>query len=112
MLSDGNKNDCEEAIELLSLTDMNGKIILGDKAYGTTDIRTYISQNGGTYCIPPKSNTRKPWEFDSECYKNRNVVERFFNRLKQFRVVATRYDKLAERYFGFVLLTSIMILVK
>ena len=94
------------------LSPITGKIILGDKAYGTKDIMSYIKQQGATFCIPPKSNTKEPWDFDKDCYKDRNVVERFFNMIKQFRAVATRYDKLAQRYFGFVLLASIMILLK
>lgn len=111
MLSPGNINDCSVAEHLLALTDISEKTILGDKAYGTKDIINYILQNGATFCIPPKSNTKQPWEFDEENYKERNIVERFFNRIKQFRAIATRYDKLAKRFFGFVLLASVMVLL-
>jgi len=112
MLTAGNINDCSAAVDLLSLAIIDGKTILGDKAYATKEIMGYIQKNGAAFCIPPKSNTKDPWEFDKDQYKNRNVVERFFNKLKQFRAVATRYDKLAERYFGFVLMASIMIMLK
>lgn len=112
LISSGNINDCSVAVDLLALSPIAGKTILGDKAYATQEIMSYIKGEGATFCIPPKSNTKDPWDFDKEDYKNRNVVERFFNMLKQFRAVATRYDKLAKRYFGFVLLASIMILLK
>lgn len=112
MLSEGNVNDCSVAVELLSLTTIEGKAILGDKAYGTREIMDYIRENGGTFCIPPKSNTKEPWEFDEELYKGRNVVERFFNQIRQYRAVAMRYDKLAKRFFSVVLLASIMVLLK
>jgi putative transposase len=56
--------------------------------------------------IPPKFNRRAPLPYDKALYKERNLVERFFNKLKQFRRVATRYDKLLANYRGFVLLAA------
>ncbi|GHV42993.1 hypothetical protein FACS189490_12880 [Clostridia bacterium] len=52
---------------------------MGDKAYGTVEIRTYIESKGTAYCIPPKSNAVNPWECDYHQYKERHVVECFFN---------------------------------
>jgi len=85
---------------------------MGDKAFGTLEIRNYIEERGATYCIPPKSNTSEPWECDYYQYKERHLVERFFNKLKQFRRVATRYDKLSRNFLSFALLASVMILLK
>jgi len=62
--------------------------------------------------IPPKSNRRAPHHYDKAFYKERNLIERFFNKLKQFRRVATRYDKLLVNYRGFVLLAAIAILLR
>ena len=62
--------------------------------------------------IPPKSNTRNPWRCDWALYKERHLVECFFLKLKQFRRVATRYDKLASSFLAFVYLASIAILLK
>lgn len=94
MLSAGNVEDCTEAVPLLKelscLKDCN---ILADKAYGTKEIREYLHEQSAKYTIPPKVNVKHPWPFDKEVYKHRNVVERFFNRLKEFRRVETRYDK-------------------
>jgi len=85
---------------------------MGDKAYGSEDIRSYIEDQGAAYAIPPKENTINPWECDWWQYKERHLVECFFNKLKHFRRVATRYDKLINRFKSFVYLACIMILLK
>jgi transposase len=108
----GNTFDSTVAIDVLSGVNITGSIVMGDKAYGAIEIRDYITENGGTYAIPPKSNTLEPWECDWWQYKERHLVECFFNKLKHFRRVATRYDKLISRFKSFVLLASIMILLK
>ena len=111
-LTPGNMNDCAVAIDVLSGVDLSGSTVLGDKAYGTVAIREYIESQGALYCIPPKANTIDPWECDYYHYKERHVIECFFNKLKHFRRVATRYDKLSRNFLGFVLLASAMILLK
>ena len=111
-LTPGNVNDCAVAVEILGSVTLSGSIVLGDKAYGTTDIRAFVESQGASYCIPPKSNTSEPWECDYHHYKERHVVECFFNKLKQFRHIASRYDKLSRCFLSFALLASIMILLK
>jgi transposase len=74
-----------------------GNTLLADKAYGTLNIRTYIESQNATFCIPPKSNTTDPWACDFYQYKERHVVECFFKKLKQFRGIATRNDKLSRK---------------
>jgi len=59
--------------------------------------------------IPPKRNRINPRTYDAELYKQRNLVERFFNKLKHFRRVATRYDKLLANFLGFVKLAAVAI---
>lgn len=108
----GNVSDCSEATALLSKMTIMGSDILADKAYGTVEIRTFVTENGATYTIPPKSNAIEPWECDYFHYKERHVVECFFQKIKQFRRVATRYEKLIACFKGFVFLACIMILVK
>ena len=110
-LSPGNINDNTVAIEVLSGVTLTGSVVLADKIYGAKDIREYIESQGATYCIPPKSNTVNPWECDYYRYKERHVIECFFNKLKQFRRVATRYDKLSRNFLSFALLASSMILL-
>ena len=108
----GNTFDSTVAIDLLSLVDIYGCIINGDKAYGSNEIRDYITSRGATYAIPPKSNTLEPWDVDWWQYKERHLVECFFNKLKHFRRVATRYDKLISRFMSFVFIACIAILLK
>ncbi len=114
--TEGNRSDSKEAIPLLDSVDkkidISESTVLGDKAYGTKEIREWIESKGASYCIPPKSNAVEPWECDYHHYKERHLVECFFNKLKQFRHVATRYDKLLSRFKSFVFLASVIILCK
>ena len=89
-LSAGNLHDSTEAQAALSEVPLEKGFILADKAYGTTDIRTFIENSGGNYCIPPKSNAVNPWDCDWYLYKERHLVECFFQKLKMFRRIATR----------------------
>lgn len=108
-LSAGNLHDSTEAETALAEVPLEGSIILADKAYGTSDIRTFIENSGGNYCIPPKSNAINPWDCDWGLYKERQLVECFFQKLKMFRRIATRYEKLASRFLAIVQLGCIMI---
>lgn len=112
MLTGGNVFDASAAIDLLSEVTISGSNILGDKAYGTKSIRAYITEQGASYTIPPKSNVKEPWLCDFHVYKERHLVECFFNKIKVFRRVATRYDKLAVSFLAFVHLAAIWILLK
>lgn len=85
---------------------------MGDKAYGSEEIRDYIESVGATYCIPPKSNTKTPWDCDYIHYKERHVIECFFNLMKQFRCVAMRFDKLSRNFLGIVFMAASTILLK
>ena len=78
-----------------------------DKAYEDDATRALAVQQGFTPVVPPKSNRRNPWVYDKELYKNRNEVERFFLRIKRFRRVFTRYEKLDVIYLGVFMLAMI-----
>lgn len=85
--------------------------VLADKAYGKWELREYIADQGADFCIPPKCNESDPWYVDWCLYKERHLVEVFFLKLKEFRRVATRYDKRADRFLAFVYLACIRILL-
>ena len=112
LLSPGNDHDSVHAIDLLSKTDLSGSNVLGDKAYGAKAIRDFITAQGGRYTIPPQSNVKQPWAYDEWIYKERHLVECFFQKLKWFRRVATRYDKSDDAFLAFVYLAAITILLK
>ncbi|ULO06504.1 transposase [Paenibacillus sp. 19GGS1-52] len=111
-LTSGNIHDCTVATHVLSGLALSGAAVLADKAYGTLNIRTYIESQNATFCIPPKSNATDPLACDFYHYKERHVVECYFNKLKQFRGIATRYDKLSRNFLSFAFLASMMILLK
>jgi len=111
-LSAGNINDSTVAVDVLSHVDISQSNVLGDKAYGTSDILSYIQRQDSEYTIPPKSNAVNPWKCDWVIYKERHLVECFFQKLKWFRRIATRYDKSDASFLAFIHLASIAILVK
>ncbi len=111
LLSAGHDNDCIHAVQLLKKVNLEGSTVLGDRAYGTEEIRAYLSEHGAGYAIPPKSNSVNPWPIDWYLYKERHLVECFFQKIKWFRRIATRYDKLDSSFLAFVYLASIFILL-
>lgn len=83
-----------------------GTIVLADKAYDADGIRALIEAQGATPNIPAKSNRKWKPCFSKRLYRDRNLIERFFSKLKHFRRIATRYDKLAENFLAMVKLAS------
>ncbi|MBD2309531.1 IS5 family transposase [Chroococcidiopsis sp. FACHB-1243] len=83
--------------------------VVGDKGYSSGTIRRYLRRRGIRFTIPRKSNERKRGKFDKSIYRQRNQVERCFNRLKQFRRIATRYEKKADNYHAMLTLASILL---
>jgi len=86
--------------------------VLADKAYDADRLYRKIIDQGGDPVIPPRRHRKRHHAYDNTLYKERNHVERFFNRIKHCRRIATRYDKLAHTFMGFVLLASIMLWLK
>ena len=109
MLTGGQVHDSEPALALLSGIELGGKKILADKAYSCEQIRFFISEHGAVACIPDKANFKIKHDFDCELYKQRNKVERFFQRIKNYRHISTRFDKLATCFENFVLLAASVI---
>ena len=108
-VSAGNVHDSVEARTCLEAVEIEGSVVMADKAYGSKEIRDLIEDKGGTVCIPPKLNAKEPWAYDKEQYKERHLVECFFQKLKQYRAIATRYAKLARRFLAFVHLACVRI---
>ena len=80
--------------------------MLVDKGYDGDGVRSALLMRNILPVIPPKANRREPISCDFKAYKDRNRIERMFNRLKQFRRIATRYDKTALSFIGFLCLAA------
>jgi len=87
-------------------------IVLADKAYDADRIRELIQDQGATPHIPPKSNRRWKPCFSKRLYRERNLIERFFSKLKHFRRVATRYDKHAAKFLAMIQLASMRLCLR
>ena len=107
ILTGGQIYDSVPAIDLLQAFDITGSHVLGDKSYGSETLRNWITAKQTSYVIPPKANSRNPWKVDWYLYKERHLVECFFNKIKHLRRVATRYDKLAKSFLSFVYVPAI-----
>ena len=82
-------------------------MVLADRAYDADWLRAMVSQQGSWANIPPKRNRKSPICFSPWLYKQRNLIERFFNKLKYFRRIATRYDKLGSTVLAMAKLAGI-----
>jgi len=105
-LTPGEAHDNRLAERLLSRL-KPGTMLLADRSYDAGWIRALVAEKGAWANIPPRRNRKDPICFSSYLHRDRNLVERFFNRIKHCRRVATRYDKLAANYLAFVQLASI-----
>lgn len=103
-LSAGNCGDAPEGRALLrQLGPVDRPVyLLMDRAYEGDETRALAEELGYIPVVPPKSNRKNPWHYDKQLYKQRNQVERLFRRLKRFRRIFTRYDKLDVVFLTFV----------
>lgn len=95
----GQAGDCPQALPLLA--GLKPAKVLADTAYDSNANRAYCAANTSEVIIPSRANRVEPAPLDKEGYKDRNQVERFFNRLKHYRRLATRYDKTIAAFLGF-----------
>ncbi len=112
LLSPGNDHDSRHAVSLLGQAEIRGSNVIRDKAYGSQAIREYITSREGGYTIPLKSDNHEPWFVDEHVYKERHLIECFFQKIKWFHGIFTRYDKRDASFFAFVLVAASVILLK
>jgi transposase len=104
-LTGGEAHDLVGADHLLP--DMQAKVLIADKAFDADErVIEPLAAAGKAAVIPPKANRRSPRRFDRHLYKARHLIENFFAKLKQFRAIATRYDKTARNFLAAVHLTA------
>ena len=110
ILSPGQAGDAPHAEELLA--GLNPQHVIADAAYDSDAIREQIRKANSKACIRPNPRRKMQKRYDRKRYRNRNVIERFFGAIKRFRRVATRYEKKAPNYLGFVWIAAILINLK
>ena len=109
-LTAGARHDVTQATALI--TGYTCQYIIADAAYDSDALRETIVAQGAVAVSRPRKNRVEDRPYGKEMYKRRNIIERFFHRLKQYRRVATRYDKYAHRYLGFVYFAALLITAK
>lgn len=112
-LSAGQASDSVEGRKLLSGWENNPQQLplAMDKAYEGNETRQLVLALGLFPVVPPKSNRLEPWEYDKELYKRRNEVERLFRRLKGFRRIFSRFEKLDKMFIAFIQFALIVQLI-
>jgi transposase len=100
-LTGGERHDITEAANLIEGMQNVGAVV-ADKAFDAASLLECIETMNATAVIPPRANRKEVRSYDTHVYKSRNLIERFFARIKQFRRIATRYDKLAVRFEAFI----------
>lgn len=92
------------------LTDVQADTVIADKAYDADErVIQPLERAGKNFVIPPRGNRKNPRSYDAELYKERHLIETFFARLKQYRALATRYDKTARNFLAAVYLAAAII---
>jgi len=95
--------ECHESTQGKALLgEQVGEYVLGDRAFDSDDLIAFIIDQGATPVIPSRKNRKQPREYDTWRYRERALVECFFNKIKHFRHLFSRFDKLARRFLGFL----------
>jgi len=110
VLTAGQEADVTQAETLIR--DLPFEVVIGDKGYDSKKLVGWIRARGAEAVIPSLSSRKEQRDYDRERYKDRNLAERFWGKIKQFRRVATRYEKTARNFLAFVQVAAIMVLLK
>ena len=109
-MTPGQRADVTQAEPLLE--GYSPAAVIADKAYDSDALIKKIETKGADAVIPSKTNRKQPRDLDKHLYRGRNLVERFINRIKQHRRVATRYEKTARNFLAFIQVASVMVLLQ
>ena len=105
MLTPGNVHDLAGARAVLDIVRPRRRL-LADRAYDARSLRDWLEEHGAQAVIPPNPTRKHPHAYNKRAYRARNLIERMYCRLKDFRRVATRYDKLARNFLAGVLIAA------
>jgi transposase len=103
-------HDVTQADDLLA--DHRPAAVIADKGYDSDQVVETVATRGAEAVIPAKHNRVQPRPHDQHLYKERNIAERFWSKVKQYRRVATRYDKKAVNFLGFVQLAAVCVMLQ
>jgi transposase len=114
LLTAGQEADVSQAQPLLQQVPATAVVgvVIADKGYDSQAVVAAVQSRGAEAVIPSLRNRKQQRQIDRERYKDRNVAERFWSKVKQFRRVATRYEKTARNFLAFVHVASIMVLLR
>jgi transposase len=107
IITEGQTSDYQKADDLI--TGFQADYVIADKGYDSDAFVLTITATGAQAVIPPRSNRKEMRYYDDVLYKERNLVERFFQKLKNYRRIATRYERLAINYISMLVLVSTVI---
>lgn len=109
ILSPGEQSDHNHAQALLA--EDRPLAVVADKGYDSNGFAQFIAEREAQVVIPSRANAKEPRPIDENLYKDRNKIERLFNRLKHYRRIATRYDKTADSFLAFIHLAATITLL-
>lgn len=107
-ISPGNTSDYMAAHQCLAAIPPAREVI-ADKGYDSDALRRWLQHRGSTPVIPPRSNRKVQYDYDKRLYRERNVIERTFNRLKDFRRIATRFDRKLKTYMAALCIVAVIV---
>ena len=110
MLTGGQEHDVTQAEELIAGID--SEHVIADRAYDSRQLRETVIGNGAIPAIPPRSNRKEQYSYDEYLYRERHLVECFIGKIKHYRHIFSRFDKLASRYLGFLHFVGALIWLK
>ena len=110
ILTAGQESDVTQAASRID--GVAAEVVIADNGYDSQAVVEQIEKQGAEAVIPSRKNRKEPREYDRERYRDRNLAERFWRRVKENRRVATRYEKTGRTFLGFVLLAAIMVLLR
>ena len=106
-LTGGQQHDITQADTLIN--GYESEFVIADKSYDADDFRQTIKASGAEPVIPSRSNRKEPYSYDKHLYKERHLVECFIGKIKHYRRIFSRFEKLAKRYLGFLSFVSALI---
>ena len=109
-LTGGQAHDITQAYELID--GIESEYVIADRGYDSQRFRERIVEMGATPVIPPRSSRREPQPYDEHLYGERHLVECYINKMKHYRHIFSRFDKLAKMYLGFLLFVGALIWLK